>query len=230
MNKITHGIFLVFTLFQMFSTSRVDAQYLNSKSNKMPLSFMSSQFWQNDSTNETVLLSSNFSLGFSRVFHKFGIGLLMGSVGGFGLGYLGAAAYHVISDSKDLSGLGVGIIGASLGFVLFSSLGVTIVSDIYEQDTSYGIVLVGGLAGIVSGTTLGYLVQKSFTNKNELPIFIGAVVGLFAGEIILSEIEFPDWDEYEKDKEIQADVNDLTFHEYVKSTQVINFELLRIQL
>ncbi len=86
----TNQLLLSILFFTILCATKVDAQYLNSNSNKMPLSFMSSQYWQNSYTDETDSTIIDASHWYLRIPHKFGIGILLGglgALGGIGLGY-----------------------------------------------------------------------------------------------------------------------------------------------
>jgi hypothetical protein len=223
MNKITHGIFFIFILFQILCSSKVEAQYLNSNSNKMPLSFISSQYWQNSYTVEDDSVVIDASHWYLRVPHKFGIGLLLGGLGGLAGTGLGA----IITPN---SWLGF-VILAPVGYTILSAVGVNSVASIYGQNTSYGIVFLAGALGYGLGIPIGTFLSNDNVKNDELGYQL--LSGLFlslALEIFFSELNFntstdEEWDEY-----IYNETDKLVFHEYVKTTQVFNFELLRIQL
>ncbi len=118
-----------------------------------------------------------------------------------------------------------------VGFVLGSSFGVSLVSEKYGNEIPYGIIVLGGTVSFVSAFALGEKIRKNSNSNVIIPHLIGAIILSLAAEIFISEIDYStfeydeEWDEY-----IYNDSDKLDFHEYVKSTQVINFELFRIQL
>ena len=187
----------------------------------MSLSFMSEQYWQNSyiAENDSVVIDA--SHWYLRVPHKFGIGILGGALGfgaGLGFGYL-------FRSLVIFYGL------PPVAYIVGSSIGVDIVSQNYGNDVPYVILLLGGIGGFASGIGLGELLQEIIKNDHTIgPHLIGIIVMTLVGEIAFSEIEYnteydSEWDEY-----IYNESDKLVFHEYVKSTQVFNFELFRIQL
>jgi hypothetical protein len=221
MNKITHSIFLIFATFLILSSTNVDAQYLNTNSNKIPLGFMSSQYWQNNYSEENDSLFVDASHWYLRVPHKFGIGLLGGALGfgaGLGFGYLFRIppAYYLLPP---------------IGYLIGSSIGVSIVSKNYGKSVTYTLIFLGGTVSFVGVYAIGEKIRKNSKNTSIIPQLIGAVFLSLAAEIFISEIDDSsfeydkEWDEY-----IYNETDKLVFHKYVKSTQVFNFELFRIQL
>jgi hypothetical protein len=158
-----------------------------------------------------------------RVPHKFGIGLVLG-----GLGALAGTGLGVAITPNSWYGF---IIFAPVSYTILSAVGVNSVASIYGQNTSYGIVLLGGAIGYGLGIPIGTFLSEGNVTNDELGYQL--ISGLFLSlimEILVSEFNFstmPDeeWDEYTHNK-----TDKLVFHEYVKSTQVFNFELFRIQL
>lgn len=222
MNRITHSIFLIFTVFILLCSTKVEAQYQNSNSSKMPLGFMSSQYWQfNYLTKQDSSINIDNDMG-ARIFAKSGLGLLLGSVG-----FLGG----LIFGCKTSDYCALGAIFAPVGFILGSSLGVKLVSNAHDNDAPFGILLLAGLGGIGVGAGTGYLIGKAIDDKSVGGVsFISAVVFGLVAEIWVSELEYSSKDDSDWDEYIYNDSDKYVFHEYVKNTQVFNFELFRIQL
>ena len=216
-------ILLSILIFSILLSISVNAQYLTENSSKIPLNFMSSQYWQNNYSEENDSLVIDASHWYLRIPHKFGIGLMLG-----GLGALAGTGLGAIITPNSWGGF---VLFAPIGYTILSAVGVKAVSSHYGQIAPYLILLLGGIGGFASGIGLGELLQEVIKNDHTIiPHLFSIIAMTLIGEITLSELEYnteynTEWDEY-----IYNKTDKLVFHEYVKSTQVFNFELLRIQL
>lgn len=234
MNKITHGIFLIFIVFLLLCSTKVEAQYQNSNSNKMPLSFISSQYWQNSNTaeNDSVMIVEN--RWFPRTAHKFAIGLLYGT-GGALIGLAGGAGLTSLANNSTFMAM------IPAGYVFLSALGVKSVSDDYGDGIEYGsytLILLGGVVGFIAPYLIGNnefsLVDSHGSGNSDTilaklisSIFLTVISEIAVSELVYTNAREPDLNE---DEYIYNETDKLVFHEYVKTTQVFNFELFRIQL
>ena len=112
--------------------------------------------------------------------------IFVGGAGGVGLGFVGVRVGYSLADCAkgflDLCGLGEGIIGGMIGYVLGSAIGVYIIGTGGNETGSFATTLVGSIVfPIVVGG--GAIVAKDAMNINDVKQPWEAIATVAAGAL-----------------------------------------------